>query len=80
MKKIFALVIAGSFLFAGCGSHPVVAVAEKTCECMKAPSEACTKELAALTKEAGEAGQPGQGDIEEAAKIAAACVGAAMGQ
>ena len=80
MKKIFALVIAGSFLFAGCGSHPVVAAAEKTCECAKSPSEACTKELAALAKEATEAGTPSEGDAKKAAEIAAGCMGAALGQ
>jgi len=52
MKKMFALVIAGSFLFAGCGSleADAKAAAEKVCECTKAKDEDCLKEAKAELK------------------------------
>ena len=80
MKKIFALVIAGSFLFVGCGGNPMVAYAEKSCECAKMAKDgkvedaaACTKDLAPLAKESAAAAKDDPEGAAEAAQILMAC-------
>jgi len=61
MKQIFALIIAGSFLFVGCGSSPAdmeTQLIEKRCECAhlekdkdKEGAKACKDEYKTLNKE-----------------------------
>lgn len=81
MKKIFALVIAGSFLFVGCGGNPMVEYAEKSCECSKMAKDGkvkeageCVKGLADLQKEAAAAAKDDPEGAAEAAKIAVGCM------
>ena len=84
MKKIFALAIAGSFLFVGCGGNPMVDYAEKSCECTKtakddpAKGAECLKGLADLQKEAMKAAADDPEGAAEAAKISAKCAAEVM--
>ena len=56
MKKTFAMIFAGSMLFAACGgaSGDAIAIAEKKCECKKLKGDekkACRTEYQAMKKE-----------------------------
>ena len=87
MKKMFALVIAGSFLFVGCGGgDPILDAANKACDCAKLTkakdmdgAKKCQEELAPLQKAAAEKAQEDpEGALEsaeEAMKIAMSCGG-----
>ena len=85
MKKMFALVIAGSFLFVGCGGgDPILDAANKACDCAKLTkakdmdgAKKCQEELVPLQKAAAEKAQEDpEGALEsagEAMKIAMSC-------
>jgi hypothetical protein len=58
MKKTFAMIFAGSMLFAACGgaAGDVIAIAEKASECKKLKGDekkACRTERKAMEKEIG---------------------------